>query len=613
MKKCLTPIKIILDQNKCVEYLNLHQEPYTTGINKDLYQVSKLKVDTEDTCFQIYKQQNNQTIQDKKSVIVECQQKAKKKIWKDKLSSSEPNILITKLCRILDQASILKEKRFKPFWTQESNEISKKLWLPTKIDCVDLVLSSSKESSKSTVKGQSWFSISKKHPLKKNSLMTSFQSSQFSLPDSMDSEVTQSNDKSENNLFKTLKFSLSPTSDEIKKLEMLRHQSKWYYNATRTIVYQHYGHDKILNKKKYSNTEVRDLMRKYHYTEDDDGHLCFKEFVFDENKNDIPIPEWWKGQVHSRTPRGAVNKFVSSLNSAISNFNNGNISKFEMKFQSNKRLTDYINFEDKEFPAFIKKIKSKYWFTDKKGKKNHISFSDVDCKKRGCEIIYEKQTKRYFLHYPVDIDWFPSKDRRNDSQVKYVDKGDRLISLDPGVRKFLVGYDPKGFSVFIGEGASLKLSALLLEIDSLVSKDNPDKENPYLLYKKVKNMVSELHWKTISFLTENYDTIILPEFKVSEMIRGRNGRKLSKMTKRLMCMFSFYSFRQKLQYKCNVYGKKLIIVDESYTSCTCGLCGTINKTKGKEILCCISCGLEIDRDVSGSRNILIKNTSLRCD
>ena len=74
-----------------------------------------------------------------------------------------------------------------------------------------------------------------------------------------------------------------------------------------------------------------------------------------------------------------------------------------------------------------------------------------------------------------------------------------------------------------------------------------------------------------------------------------------------MCMFSFHSFKEKLKYKCDVYSKKLIIVDESYTSCTCGVCGTINNTKGKELFSCVSCGLEIDRDVTGSRNILIKH------
>ena len=44
---------------------------------------------------------------------------------------------------------------------------------------------------------------------------------------------------------------------------------------------------------------------------------------------------------------------------------------------------------------------------------------------------------------------------------------------------------PLGYSVFIGEGASLELTRILLEIDK--------KENPYYLWKMVKNLVSELH------------------------------------------------------------------------------------------------------------------------
>jgi putative transposase len=107
---------------------------------------------------------------------------------------------------------------------------------------------------------------------------------------------------------------------------------------------------------------------------------------------------------------------------------------------------------------------------------------------------------------------------------------------------------------------------------------------------------------------ENYDIILLPDFRVSQMIRSK---KIARITKRLMCMFSFHSFKEKLKYKCDVYKKRLIIVDESYTSCTCGRCGKINDTKGNEVFRCKDCGLVVDRDSTGSRNIFIKNTSLR--
>ena len=131
------------------------------------------------------------------------------------------------------------------------------------------------------------------------------------------------------------------------------------------------------------------------------------------------------------------------------------------------------------------------------------------------------------------------------------------------------------------------------------------KKEKYKKWKYIKNLVSELQWKTVSYLIRNYDTIVLPEFKTSEMLKKK---KLGPTTKRLMSMFSFYKFKEKLQWKCDLYNKKLVIVDESYTSCTCGVCGLQNNIKGKEEFNCSNCSLKIDRDVNGARNILIKNT-----
>jgi putative transposase len=181
---------------------------------------------------------------------------------------------------------------------------------------------------------------------------------------------------------------------------------------------------------------------------------------------------------------------------------------------------------------------------------------------------------------------------------------DRIISLDPGVRKFLVGYDPRGECIFIGEGANKELTAILYEIDK-----TEDRKIKHKIWKKMKHMVEELHWKTINFLMKNYDVIFLPEFRVSEMVRGK---KIPKIVKRMMLMYRFYQFKEKLEYKCKEYGKKLIIVDESYTSCTCTNCGNIKKMGGSETYDCMTgCGIILDRDVVGARNIFIKNVAQR--
>jgi IS605 OrfB family transposase len=277
-----------------------------------------------------------------------------------------------------------------------------------------------------------------------------------------------------------------------------------------------------------------------------------------------------------------------------------------MSYQSRKGNEEIVHFEDKNYPAFLRDIESKYWYRCKgtrldKRTRKYITYKEINSGK-GLEIIHEKDTDRYFYHVPIEEDWFPDDDIRNENQISRSEEGNeseshrRIISLDPGVRKFLVGYDYRGEVIFVGEGANKRMIELLLET-------NEDYRNPKL-WRKIKNYVSELHNKVVKFLVSNYDEIILPEFRVSEMMRGK---RLSRMTKRLLNMFSFWKFRDKLENRCLREGKKLYIVDESFTSKTCGNCGNLKDMKGEEVYKCEECGIEIDRDVNGARNIFLKN------
>ncbi len=87
------------------------------------------------------------------------------------------------------------------------------------------------------------------------------------------------------------------------------------------------------------------------------------------------------------------------------------------------------------------------------------------------------------------------------------------------------------------------------------------------------------------------------------------GKKLSKSTKRMMYTYKFYQFKQRLLNKCKEHGNKCLVVDESYTTKTCGKCGNLNRELGssKTFKCPNSkCKVVLDRDVNGARNIAIK-------
>ena len=77
------------------------------------------------------------------------------------------------------------------------------------------------------------------------------------------------------------------------------------------------------------------------------------------------------------------------------------------------------------------------------------------------------------------------------------------------------------------------------------------------------------------------------------------NRKLSKAISEL----GFYELRRQLEYKCEVYGSKLTIVDRWFPSSkTCSGCGVIkvNLSLSERIYRC-ECGLEMDRDLNAAK------------
>jgi len=134
----------------------------------------------------------------------------------------------------------------------------------------------------------------------------------------------------------------------------------------------------------------------------------------------------------------------------------------------------------------------------------------------------------------------------------------------------------------------------------------------FWLRTKVKNIVKDHHWKAINFYCKNYQNIIIPkmdEKSLQKAMKKQLGLKEgSKMIRRLMVL-SHNKFVDRLKNKAQEYKRQVIEANESYTSKTCGQCGKLHPNLGgTEIYKCGYCGLVIDRDISGARNILIKNT-----
>ena len=150
-------------------------------------------------------------------------------------------------------------------------------------------------------------------------------------------------------------------------------------------------------------------------------------------------------------------------------------------------------------------------------------------------------------------------------------------------------------------------------------------------------MRNELHHKTANFLCKNYERILIPEFKTQGMIKNNYGcgkkkvqetyktegkeagkeelikyekrKKLNRRTKFVLNMLSHYKFRQYLTYKASEYDCSIDVITEEYTTITCTKCGHISSNSKNRIKTCENCGYKINRDINGSRNILIKYIS----
>ena len=92
----------------------------------------------------------------------------------------------------------------------------------------------------------------------------------------------------------------------------------------------------------------------------------------------------------------------------------------------------------------------------------------------------------------------------------------------------------------------------------------------------------------------------------------RAQRKIGSKTARQMLTWSHYRFQQRLVNKTREYrNSQVIICDEAYTSKTCGCCGQLHeKLGGSKTFRCPHCGVVMDRDMNGARNILLRYLTL---
>lgn len=118
---------------------------------------------------------------------------------------------------------------------------------------------------------------------------------------------------------------------------------------------------------------------------------------------------------------------------------------------------------------------------------------------------------------------------------------------------------------------------------------------------KIANKRKDYLQKITTELVKNYDVIVIEDLKTKNLLKNHHLAKS-------ISNASWYMFRIILHYKCNWYGKKLIVVKPSYTSQICSTCGYHSGKKPLDVRewTCPKCGTHHDRDINASVNILYK-------
>ena len=330
-----------------------------------------------------------------------------------------------------------------------------------------------------------------------------------------------------------------------------------------------------------------------------------------------------------------VKRFHANIKSCYTNLRNKNITHFQMKhknvIKSQSICIPYSAVSDNSFYAshLGKSIKG---------------LDNIGNTTNDCFVVRDKINNLYKIIIPAYHD-----------KLKITHKREPIVALDPGEKIFMAyhgmnSYGKIGIDI---RKPILKYQKKIGKYQSILSK-GINRKGKYMNnskkkqlrkhiqrnYNKIRNYVKELHNKTALFLCRNYERILIPKFETQKMVsngmsvdhkkRLRNyniaagyeedagygkyikkyyNRKsrLSTRVKFVLNSLSHYKFREHLLNKSQEYGCAVKIVGEEYTSMTCTNCGFKSKSYNNRIKSCSDCKYKLDRDIGGSRNILIKN------
>lgn len=223
--------------------------------------------------------------------------------------------------------------------------------------------------------------------------------------------------------------------------------------------------------------------------------------------------------------------------------------------------------------------------------------------------------------------WYISINFTQEYDVKSVAPINSIVGIDIGITRFA--------SLSTGDylepmNSFRKSEIKTIKLSKILSRKKRFSNN----WKKAKNTLSKHHSKiarirkdylhqTTNYLTNNFNTIVIEDLKVSNMSKsakgtidnpGKNIKGKSRLNKSILDQ-GWFEFKRQLEYKLSFKNGRLIKINPKYTSQTCSHCGHIHSDnrKSQAVFECIACGYKNNADTNAAINILrLGQSQLAC-
>ena len=204
---------------------------------------------------------------------------------------------------------------------------------------------------------------------------------------------------------------------------------------------------------------------------------------------------------------------------------------------------------------------------------------------------------KFFLHIPMTKEM---------SDFNYA-TCNQVVGIDLGINFLATTYDSQGKTTFYN-GKQIKnkraqFSKIRKELQQV--KTSSSRKRLKAIGSRENRWVTDINHQVTKALVDKYGSNTL--FVLEDLTNVRQiTERVRKRDRYISVSWSFYQFKEMLEYKASLVGAKVILVDPKYTSQTCPKCGHVessNRDKKKHIFKCRTCGYTSNDDRVGAMNL----------